>query len=462
MPDKHETQTQKPDNRGRNRSGSWMNRLIPLVAVTTVMLIMVGVYLGYDYMSARAAPCEAIFRQTAINLSTKISFLKTDGEIEIGREPLVELTERAQMTALNLKTCCTVLDAGQLNPEQFLQCKAKARAYEQRVDGIVAAVHTLASSGGETATSPAVTPTNTVAAAASPAPAKPAKAAEAKAAIKSNLKEARKISQNFNKKVRDVRRAQALETLEVMKPEHVDVSAKEQEPNNDLLSTNRVELGKWITASIGAGKDYDFYSFTTPPKYRDWIKIEIDNRSTTLEPRIGLFNSDKASIGSKHQTTSGANVAYVFVAAPESTFTFRASNYYGENVGAYLVRVTALKAYDAFEPNDTILTAAPITAGQDGEAGIMDGRDLDYFKVKAGDNAKQIVVELANRSTTLRPQLVVYNPNKTQVLEKHNTTAGANLGFTGNATPGGTYYVRVSDYYRKAAGDYTLKVTFTE
>ncbi len=461
MPDKHEPQTQKPDNRGKNRSGRWMNRLIPLVAVTTVMLIMVGVYLGYDYMSARASPCEAIFRQTAVNLSTKISFLKTDGEIEIGREPLVELTERAQMTALNLKTCCTVLDAGQLNPEQFLQCKAKARAYEQRVDGIVAAVHTLASSGGKTATSPTVTPMNT-AAAASPTPAKPVKAAEAKAAIKSNLKEARKISQNFNKKVRDVRRTQALETLDVMKPEHVDVSAQEQEPNNDLLSTNRMELGKWITASIGAGKDYDFYSFTTPPKYRDWIKIEIDNRSTTLEPRIGLFNSDKASIGSKHQTTSGANVSYVFVAAPESTFTFRASNYYGENVGAYLVRVMPLKAYDAFEPNETILTAAPITAGQEVEASIMDGRDLDYFKVKAGDNAKQIVVELTNRSTTLRPQLVLYNPNKTQILEKHNTTAGADLGFSGNATPGGTYYVRVSDYYREAAGEYTLKVTFKE
>ena len=461
MPDKHETQTQKPTNRGTNRSGRWMNRLIPLVAVTTVMLIMVGVYLGYDYMSAHASPCEAIFRQTAVNLSTKISFLKTDGEIEIGREPLVELTERAQMTALNLKTCCTVLDAGQLNPEQFLQCKAKARAYEHRVDGIVAAVHTLASSGGKTATSPTVTPMNT-AAAASPAPAKPVKAAEAKAAIKSNLKEARKISQDFNKKVRDVRRTQALETLEVMKPEHVDVSAQEQEPNNDLLSTNRMELDKWITASIGAGKDYDFYSFTTPPKYRDWIKIEIDNRSTTLEPRIGLFNSDKASIGSKHQTTSGANVSYVFVAAPESTFTFRASNYYGENVGAYLVRVMPLKAYDAFEPNDTILTAAPITAGQEVEASIMDGRDLDYFKVKAGDNAKQIVVELANRSTTLRPQLVLYSPNKTQILEKRNTTAGADLRFSGNATPGGTYYVRVSDYYREAAGEYTLKVTFKD
>ena len=461
MRDGSESRKIKAAGEAETKPTPWSQRLIPLVAVTTVMLLVVGTYLGYDYLSARAAPCEAIFRQTAVNLSTKISFLKTDGEIEIGREPLVELTERAQMTALNLKTCCTVLDAGQLNPEQFLQCKAKARAYEQRVDGLVAAVQTLATTGGENTPAPASSPAPAVAAG-SPAPVKPVNTAQAKAAIKSNLKAAAQISKDLNEKVLDVRRTQALQTLEVMKPEHVDVSAQEQEPNNDMLSTNRIEVGKWITASVGAAKDYDFYSFTTPPKYRDWIRVELENRSTTLEPRIELFNAEKVSVGSRRQTTVGANIAYSFVAAPESTFTFRISNYYGENVGAYLVRVLAVKAYDDFEPNDTVLTAASITADQEVKASIMDGRDLDYFKVKAGDNAKQMVVELSNRSTTLRPQIVFYDSNKTQVHQVRNTTGGADLSATINVTPGKANYIRVGDYYGEAAGDYTLKVTFKE
>ena len=98
------------------------------------MLTLAVAYFSYDYILVRTSPCDSIFRQTKLGLSTKISFLKTEGELKLGREPLTELTERAQMTALNLKTCCTVLEAGKVDPEQFLQCKAKARAYEARVD----------------------------------------------------------------------------------------------------------------------------------------------------------------------------------------------------------------------------------------------------------------------------------------------------------------------------------------
>ena len=54
------------------------------------------------------------------------------GRLQIGREQLTDLDERAQMAALNLKTCCTVLDAGRLDPEQFLQCKG-TRAYAARL-----------------------------------------------------------------------------------------------------------------------------------------------------------------------------------------------------------------------------------------------------------------------------------------------------------------------------------------
>ena len=265
------------------------------------------------------------------------------------------------MTALNLKTCCTVLDAGQLNPEQFLQCKVKARAYENRVDGIVAAVQSLDSSLGNETTVPAANDTKANA----PASVNPTNAATAKASIESNLQEARQISQELNTKVLDVRRERALETLELITPTDIDVSAQELEPNDKSLSTNKVQLNKWVTASIGAGTDADFFSFTTPPKYRDWIKIELDNRSATLEPRLELFNYEKSSVGNRHLTTPGANLSYSFVAAPQSKYAVRISNYYGNSVGAYLFRVTPAKAYDSYEPNDIILNASTIAAGED-------------------------------------------------------------------------------------------------
>ncbi len=431
--------------------------MIPLFAVAGVMLSMLVVYLGYDYLVSRTSPCEAIFQQTAIGLSTKISFLKTNGEFEIGREPLVELTERAQMTALNLKTCCTVLDAGQLNPEQFLQCKAKARAYENRVDGIVAAVQSLDSSLSNETTIPAANDAKANA----PASVNPTKAATAKASIESNLQEARQISQELNTKVLDVRRKRALETLELITPTDIDVSAKELEPNDKSLSTNKIQLNKWVTASIGAGTDADFFSFTTPPKYRDWIKIELDNRSATLEPRLELFNYEKSSVANRHLTTPGANLSYSFVAAPQSKYAVRISNYYGNSVGAYLFRVTSAKAYDSYEPNDIILNASTIAAGEEVEAAIMDGQDKDFFTVKADTNANEMTVKLTNRSATLRPKLVIYDANKSQMAYKHNTTGGSDISVSVNVTPANSYYVRVSDYYEGAAGAYNIKATFT-
>ena len=77
------------------------------------------------------SPCDAIFQETSLGLSTRVSFLRTEGELRIGREQLTELSERAQMSALNLKTCCTVLDAGRSTPSSSSSARA-ARAPTRR------------------------------------------------------------------------------------------------------------------------------------------------------------------------------------------------------------------------------------------------------------------------------------------------------------------------------------------
>ena len=434
----------------------WLRRLLPLFGVAGVLLSMVVVYFGYDYLITSGSPCETIFRQTSIKLSSKISFLKTNGEVQIGREPLTELTERAQMTALNLKTCCTVLDTGKLNPEQFLQCKAKARAYEARVDGIVTAVRRLGVPGTGAAAANAGSSSNADDASSLPAP---ATAAEAKAKIAKEIQAARAISQDFNNAVVAVRKAQAIETLEVLPPRHVEVAAKETEPNNDTLNTNVIETDTWITGAISSGRDSDFYTFTTPDKHRDWITIELENRSTTFEPRIRLFNADKSRVGDQYRTNAGANLSYSFVSAPATRHIFQVSNYYGESLGAYLVRVVATKAYDQFEPNNSVLEATPITADSAVSAKIMDGHDADVFRIETGDGVTQMSVRLTNRSTTLRPRLQFYDANKSAFGDHYNTTGGADLSHAIKVQPMSAYYIRVTDYYTEAPGAYDLQVT---
>lgn len=416
--------------------------------VLAALAAMAVIYLGYDLAKGRLSPCEGIFQETSIGLSTHIKVLRAEAALEIGRETLTELDERAQMAALNLKTCCTVLDAGRLDPEQFLQCKARARAYDAEVEDIVAIVRTAV---GEAARSAAP-------AAADAAPAAKDAAPAARAAIESKVERAREVSRTFNKEVVEVRREQALQSLAAMPVEHVEVTAEEREPNDSPLATNVVELGKWVTASIGAASDADYFTFTTPPTYRDRIRIEIQNRSTALEPRVELFDAGKSSLGNLYKTTAGSDLTYTFVASPGTPYIVRVSNYYGQSTGVYLLSVAATQAYDAKEPNDDILHAAPIKIGETVAANIMDPHDADVFSFEVGDGEHALTAALANRSTSLHPRITVLDAAKTEIGNAHNTTPGGDARHAFKAKGPATYYVRVGDYYGNGAGDYALAI----
>ncbi len=428
---------------------AWRSLLAPTGGIVAALALLAAVYLGYDVVKGRVSPCDAIFQETSIGLSTRIGFLQTEGAIEIGREAVTELDERAQMTALNLKTCCTVLDAGRIDPEQFLQCKAKARAYDSRLEEIADLVEkALEGKSITTASTSASAPVVTAAVAHTAADPKIIKAVE----------EAREVSRELNKTVVEVRKEQALAALEAAPAVHLEIDAAEREPNDDVLNANVIELGKLVTAAIGAPGDFDFYTFTTPEKFRDWIRIEVQNQSTTLEPALELFDAAKASLGAVRNTTAGGDVAYEFVAPPKAKFTVRAANYYGKSMGVYLIRVVAAKAYDAHEPNDDILSAAAIKEGAAVKARIMDKDDIDVFRVEGGGDAERpVTVKIANASTTLHPNVVVYDDSKTEVANSRNTTAGGDLTLPVKALKGGLY-VRVSDYYAQSGGDYTLTV----
>lgn len=425
-----------------------LSPFLALGAVVASLAILASVYLGHDIIKGRVSPCETIFAQTAIGLSTKIKLLKAEGELQIGREAVADLSERAQMVALNLKTCCTVLDAGRLNPEEFLQCKSKARDYEAKVQDVVALVGqsrpiATGSTEGVSAAPAAEAP---LAAPVAPPPAKVEKAVEA----------AREVSKAFNAQVVEVRKEQALETLEALPDANVEISAGEKEPNDDAFNANVVPLGTWAKAAINPAGEGDYYTFTTPETYRDWIRIEVQNRSTTLDPRLHLFNADKANIASPYNGTVGGDLRYDIVAAPASRFTFKVDSYNGNNTGVYLVRVAPQKAYDSFEPNDDILGAKEISANSAIEAQIMDGGDADFY-VAAGDAEREVTITLTNKSATLHPRLHIYNARKGQVADPYNGTPGGDLSYK-IKMPAGPVYVRVSDYHGNAGGAYQLTI----
>lgn len=442
------TQSHQDQMPNGKRDDDWRKHVAPFGFVFGGLALMAALYMGYDYLQARSAPCESIFRQTAVALSTKIKFLKAEGELAIGRDKMAELSERAQMTALGLKTCCTALDAGRLDPEQFLQCKAKARGYEARIEDIVAAVSQAAPAAAEPTQAKANQTSKSKTTNTAPAPVNPQVNDKVNAAIT--------ISRELNQQVTKVRKQQVLENLDAIPPQHVDVSAQESEPNDTLLATNKLTLGAWVTGSIGASGDADYYSFSAPGPSRDWLTIEFQNRSAELEPQLKLFDEEKTQFAQPYKTSAGADLKYSFVAVPGSTYSFRVSNYYGKSKGVYLLRVQPVKAYDDFEPNDSILEAKTFSQGKSIGAKIMDKNDVDHFKLSGVKVSKSLVVKLQNKSSGLHPSVTAFDQNKNVIKTAYRTTPGADVDLRIPVQAEQDIFIKVEDYYKNGLGEYQL------
>jgi len=253
-----------------------------------------------------------------------------------------------------------------------------------------------------------------------------------------------------------------LKALEVLRtaPQQtniVSVAYQEREPNNEIFKANAMQLNMGIAAAIADSSDKDTFAFKVPPKYRDWIEIAVDNQSTTLLPGIGVYNADKSSIGRNTASTAGANLKYSFVCQPDSTYYVQIGpTGYLAPRGAYRLSVKPLKAYDAYEPNDDIRNPALIRLGKTMEANIMDPGDTDFYEFKTSKGGN-VLVSVANRSTTLIPGIRVFNSDRSKVGGSSASTPGADHRYSFSSQPSSTYYVQISPTgYLAPAGDYSL------
>jgi tetratricopeptide (TPR) repeat protein len=237
-------------------------------------------------------------------------------------------------------------------------------------------------------------------------------------------------------------------------------NSSEVEPNNEILTPNTIPLETWIDGVKTEQGDNDYYRFTSPATYRDIILISIENKSTTLIPQIRVFNKNKADIsGWKSNNTEGSNLQYSFSSAPNETYYVQLTSPYGTTNGAYKVIIKPLKSYDNYEPNDNILNAKLISLGKPLDASKMDSLDNDYYRFKTSSSAGTVKILIENKSTTLVPQLRVFNQEKSDISGwQSKNTAGANLTYSFVSEPSSTYYLVITSPYGSTNGSYTLTV----
>lgn len=67
------------------------------------------------------------------------------------------------------------------------------------------------------------------------------------------------------------------------------------EPNDDIFSAARLEMGGTVEANIMDIDDTDFYTFESPRS--GTVTVDVESRSATLIPALTTFSSDKRNIG---------------------------------------------------------------------------------------------------------------------------------------------------------------------
>ena len=236
-------------------------------------------------------------------------------------------------------------------------------------------------------------------------------------------------------------------------PREVSAPAVAVGNNSTIVEARQLGLGVAEPGEILTTDDTRFYKIDNALKVRDLAIVRLQNESVTLKPDLKIFNADKSLITEAYDSSPGASVQHTLPLTPGLPIYLQVVPY--GTTGKYKISVTPQKAYDAFEANDDLLTPTAIKVGLDVNAGIMDDKDHDWYRV-SGATSPKVMVTFENLSTTLKPDVKVYDANKSLIVEKYDSTAGANLNFAVDIKQPRDFYVEVVPY--GSAGKYRLRV----
>ncbi|MEJ2101388.1 MAG: hypothetical protein P8X68_15630 [Desulfobacterales bacterium] len=107
------------------------------IILSAAFLILIGAgYFIYSDLISRSNPCAGVFEQTVASLEEKINALKEKGGPVLDGEQIRKLSDQSEQIAMDLKSCCFLFNANQINLETFLKCQDKFSQYERGIDRI--------------------------------------------------------------------------------------------------------------------------------------------------------------------------------------------------------------------------------------------------------------------------------------------------------------------------------------
>jgi hypothetical protein len=233
----------------------------------------------------------------------------------------------------------------------------------------------------------------------------------------------------------------------------------EIEPNSTRETANVIAVGAPVEGEIAGGvNDIDTFQFPAPAAPRDTLAVDIAARSPTLMLGWNVYDDQVNEIArGADNPKPGAPVHFTFAPPPNTTFYVSVWGI-NQTAGPYVLTVKALKAFDAYEPDDDIFHARPIPLAQTIQANIMDGKDQDFYSFLA-DRSGTAEIALENDTPRFVPGLTVFGPDqRTMGFAPNAKGPGASLHYSGAVEAGQTYYLQVWPVLDGSNGQYKLRV----
>lgn len=109
------------------------------------------------------------------------------------------------------------------------------------------------------------------------------------------------------------------------------------EPNDDIYSATKIQVGQQIEANLMDADDTDFYSFVSPRT--GTLTVDIGSRSSTLIPALSTFGPDMRSTGfGPDIRTPGASLRHVISVQEGLTYYIQVWSQ-GKSSGDYSLKV---------------------------------------------------------------------------------------------------------------------------
>jgi hypothetical protein len=240
------------------------------------------------------------------------------------------------------------------------------------------------------------------------------------------------------------------------------------EPDNSLSQASPIYCGELQRHDLSVSGDDDWVRIDLPPHIGGSIVTEpVDDRywDTTL----ALYSATGAQLAYNDEADDADELSRIDFGCPApavaSTYFARASQYGGDPLGPYGLRLTCASCKtpratptvppivvdDLFEPDDVVEQAVPIGCGEI-QRHSADARDVDWLSLS-----------LASRST-VHVRVLTGGPNYLESLVYDADGAELPMSYEGefecgrNSLPAGEYHLRVAPVFPVATAAYDIAV----